>query len=54
MQEMERKAWESWEGCEARALLSLLEVSLLVNRCGTTSSLADNLSGTDVYNFLIK
>ena len=54
MQEMERKAWESWEGCEARALLSLLEVSLLVNRCGTTSSLADNLSGTDVCNFLIK
>ena len=44
------------DGVGASALLSLrqlslVEVSLLLNRCGTTSSLAGYLSCTDVYNF---
>ena len=45
MQEMKKKRVD---GVGASALLSLQEVSLVVNRCGTTSSLTGYLSDTDV------
>ena len=45
MQEMKKKRVD---GVGASALLSLLEVTPLVNRCGTTSSLTGYLSDTDV------
>ena len=58
MQEMERKLGRvdgvGASGLLSRSqlsLLSLVEFSLLLNRCGTTSSLAGYLSCTDVYNF---
>ena len=50
---MKEKSCRKWKRREltvlgASALLSLLEVTPLVNRCGTTSSLTGYLSDTDV------